>query len=81
MSLEAARALAGQLAAESDDDFVGAGFETVLCRKPDEAELAECRMTLSRLREALDGRADAASRARSALIHALFNHNDFVTIR
>jgi hypothetical protein len=68
------RVLAGRLtrAASSDEGFVEAAFLTILGRKPSSAEQAECASFLH----------DAAPGAgREGLVHVLFNHNDFVTIR
>ena len=53
----------------SESDFAAAAFELILCRKPLEAELAEC----------VDFLEEGSSRA--DLVHALINHNDFVMIR
>jgi hypothetical protein len=67
----------------SDADFVRAAFELVLCGTPTAAEQAECEKALAELRRLLEnqGVQGAARRARGDLIHALVNHNDFVTIR
>jgi hypothetical protein len=64
-----ARALAATLADRPDAAFVTAAFETVLCRPPTPAEADRCRAYL----------ADSGSRAN--VIHVLFNHPDFVTVR
>jgi hypothetical protein len=65
--------------------LVSSAFERILGRQPTEAERAECAAGLVRLAEQLasDGKNPLAaeSRARSALVHVLLNHNDFVTIR
>ena len=53
----------------SDLDFSIAAFRLVLCRRPNDVEVAEC---VNFLKEDPD---------RSRLVHALLNHNDFVTIR
>ncbi|MGP0064140.1 MAG: DUF1549 domain-containing protein [Isosphaeraceae bacterium] len=70
------------------DAFVDSVFERILGRAPVGAELLECRAGLARLAEAFaaeKGGADPGrtpeSRARSALVHVLLNHNDFITIR
>jgi len=68
------RVLTGRLtkAAASDEGFVEVAFQTILGRNPSAGEQAECASFLH----------DAASGAgREGLIHVLFNHNDFVTIR
>ena len=65
--------------------FVDSAFERVLGRAPTEAERAECASGLARLAEAFASEAKKAAppeaRARSALVHVLLNHNDFVSIR
>jgi hypothetical protein len=63
------KALAAKLADRPDAGFVTAAFETVLCRPPTAAEAERCRAYL----------ADSGSRAN--LIHVLFNHPEFVTVR
>ncbi|MGE3817905.1 MAG: DUF1553 domain-containing protein [Isosphaeraceae bacterium] len=55
---------------ESDAAFIAAAFTRVLGREPTPDERAECLAYLS-------GR----PRGRESLVHVLFNHNDFVTIR
>jgi len=69
-----AKALAARLGKEApaDEAFIDAAFATVLGRKPTPSERAECGPFL---REA------PGVRGRESLIHVLFNHNDFVTIR
>ena len=65
-----ARALAAKLPA-ADEGFVGAAFERILGRGARPEEREEC---LRFLRE-------AGAKGREGLLHVLFNHNDFVTIR
>jgi hypothetical protein len=65
-----ARALAGRLPAD-EEAFVAAAFECLLGRRPAAQERGEC---LRFLRE-------AGPHGREGLVHVLFNHNDFVTIR
>jgi hypothetical protein len=67
----------------SDRDFLRAGFLTVLAVEPSEAELATVLDGLDRLTGIArrEGRANPEARARTRLIHALLNHNDFVTVR
>ena len=62
------------------DDFIEAAFETVLARRPDASELAECRSFFDEWAE-LNSDSRDESRVRRQLVHALLNHNDFVTIR
>jgi hypothetical protein len=87
LTLAMARQLAARLNQElpSTDDaaFVRTAFETILCRLPDDDELATCLETLSRIKQLLSSQShsQADTRAREDLIHAFLNHNDFVTIR
>lgn len=66
---------------KTEAEFVQEMFETVLCRSAEEDEVKLCVETIARLLQELGDREDAEFRARSALVHALFNHNDFVTVR
>lgn len=95
LMLDCARTLAEQLSAA--DDFVTAAFEIVLCRKPTIDELTRCQTFLAEHSKLLKSAArqpfsaggsavrvaaeDPAVRARENLVHVLFLHNDFVTIR
>jgi hypothetical protein len=95
LTQDAARIVAARLSDESD--FVTAAFQTILARKPTTQEVDLCRRFLQdhvRLLEqeskptfSAGGTAtrppskDSAARARENLIHVLFLHNDFVTIR
>tara|TARA_R110002072_G_scaffold233795_1_gene391370 strand:- start:44173 stop:47409 length:3237 start_codon:yes stop_codon:yes gene_type:complete len=87
LTLEMSRILseriAGQAVKESADDetFVRDAFELLLARKPTREEATACRTTMGQLMETLNGKADANMRAKTAIVHALLNHNDFVTIR
>jgi len=67
-----ARSLAARLDKEapSDDAFIDVAFLAVLGRSASEAERKEC-----------GGFLRQGPRAREGLVHVLFNHNDFVTIR
>jgi hypothetical protein len=65
----------------SDADFARVAFETVLAAAPTGEELAACAEALQEWRGLAKGRPDAARRARANLVHALLNHNDFITIR
>jgi hypothetical protein len=69
-----ARSLAARLGrcATSDEAFIDASFLTILGRNPTTAEQAECGPFLR------DGE---PGKAREGLVHVLFNHNDFITIR
>ena len=67
-----AQRLSGKNADVSDAAFVCLAFEHVLTRRPTATEQDEC---LAFLNE------QNGVEARSALIHVLMNHNDFITIR
>jgi len=76
--------MAGQIAGKIDgDDFVGAAYELLLGRQPDAAERRECETALAELEQAAATakKANPAQRARRGLVHALLNHNDFVSVR
>ncbi len=70
-----------ELGEVSDADFARAAFEMVLATTPTADELAACGDALREWRELAKGRPDAARHARGNLVHALLNHNDFITIR
>jgi hypothetical protein len=85
MTHRLARALERKLPADwPDETFVTAAFEHVLGRPPRAAELKAALGFLERqtkLFEAELVNVDPDARARVNLIHALFSHTDFVTIR
>jgi hypothetical protein len=67
----------------SDHDFIRAAFLTVLSVEPTPAEEVAVRDALTRLTGAARGRnrENPEMRAKVYLVHALLNHNDFVTVR
>jgi hypothetical protein len=87
LSLSASEKIAArlqrQLGSISDKEFVRAAFETVLASTPIAAEQAACEQALAEWMEVLKKHKnlDPAGRARANLVHALLNHNDFITIR
>jgi hypothetical protein len=87
LSLDMARRLAAKLPAERDqphdDAFLTAAYETILCTSPTPDELAACRDALAQMQTVLraQGHKQPVQRARENLVHALLNHNDFITIR
>lgn len=87
LTLEMSRLLSDRIVEQSpapandDTAFVRNSFELLLARQPTDVELAECQATLTQLAVALKDQSDADVRGRAALVHALLNHNDFVTIR
>ena len=70
-----------QESSSEDAVFIREVFELLLAREPTSAESTTCQATMKQLREALKEEADVTKRAKTALVHALLNHNDFVTIR
>jgi hypothetical protein len=70
-----------QVGEVSDAVFVKAAFETILAAVPTSEEQKACETALTEWATLLKGQADARTRARSNLIQALLNHNDFITIR
>jgi mono/diheme cytochrome c family protein len=91
LTLAQARALAKELAgpiAEMPSDaqdpaFIAAAFETILSRPPSQQETTVSLEFLTTQRQTLANAkvAEPISRSRESLVHALLNHNDFVTIR
>ena len=64
-------------------EFIESAFVILLGRKPDSIERQECLKTLVELEEAAAKakKANPKQRARRGLVHALLNHNDFVSVR
>ncbi|MFT5467191.1 MAG: hypothetical protein ACI8UO_002295 [Verrucomicrobiales bacterium] len=93
LALDQSRLLAAELSGEAD--FAVAAFERILGRVPNDLELSTIRQFLTTSAQQLpaDGplpgkgdstvppSTDPVQRARENLIHVLFSHNDFVTIR
>jgi hypothetical protein len=65
--------------------FVNSAFERILGRTATDSERDECAAGLARLADSFASEGKNGSppeaRARSALVHVLLNHNDFVSIR
>jgi hypothetical protein len=78
LALEMADKIAGQISAEDRAAFIEIAFLTLLARKPDAEESAACEAYCADL-EKLGTTPE--SRVRARLVHALLNHNDFITIR
>ncbi len=70
-------------ASASDDAFIRTTFTTLLATAPAPAEHALCAESLAQFLTAAKERKSAQpeAKARAALVHALLNHNDFITIR
>jgi len=83
LSNERSRALAVRLAGkfplDTDGDetgFIVGAYEQILTRRPTNEELSACRDFLAK-----QSKTTTADSLHAGLIHVLFNHNDFVTIR
>ena len=68
LTMEAAKALSETFTALDDDRFIAAAFQLILGLKPSSDEAAESKRFLG-------------TAARWSLVHALLNHNEFVTVR
>jgi hypothetical protein len=66
-----------------ESDFIRGAFTSILGRTPSAPELEASQRFLAQQIELLRGPKESRceARARSNLVHVLFNHNDFVTIR
>jgi len=67
--------------AEREPKFIAAAFEQVLSRSQTELETAASKRFLAAQRELTKTSSDAGAKSRESLVHALLNHNDFVTVR
>jgi hypothetical protein len=83
MADKIADGLGKQLGDVADRAFANEAFFAVLGSTPTLPELTACTQALTRWRGLYTGMqaTDATRRARAHLVHALLNHNDFVTIR
>ena len=87
LALEMAKAIAERIHQSSvkddQDAFIDQAFTTLLGRSPDEQETKECKAFLGELSDLLSKSKTANSdgRIRARFVHALLNHNDFISIR
>ena len=94
LSVRCGRKLAGKLWEDASKStggpgatnkaFIAAAFEQVLTRAPSASEESTCLAFLGKQADVVRGAApkvDPDGRAREDLVHALLNHNDFVTVR
>ena len=83
MAEKIAQRLAAANPTASDQEYIRAAFRTVLSIEPTESEQVVSLEAVARLTVAakLKNRPNPETHARTNLIHALLNHNDFVTIR
>ena len=87
ISIEMAEKIASRLDAAHPGvgrkDFLNSAFRLLLGRAPDDTELAACDAYWAEM-EGLEGvktAKDPEATIRKRMIHALLNHNDFVTVR
>ncbi|MFN9038411.1 MAG: DUF1553 domain-containing protein, partial [Planctomyces sp.] len=78
---ESAGAAGGISDTETDREFLRRGFRLILCCEATEAELEAGLEFLLQLRDEGEQAAGTADRGRMALVLALLNHNDFITVR
>jgi len=82
LCLKMAERIAWRVQGETDEYFVKASFQTILCRSPDGDELLQCIRTMRDLKSLTDAQnPEGSKRARWILVHVLLNRNDFITIR
>ncbi len=70
-------------AEEGRSGFIAAVFETLLARPATADEVAECNKFFGELAQLLAGKSPESleTRLRARFVHAMLNHNDFITIR
>ncbi len=85
MVMEMATVIAARLAESpavpSDEQFTQNAFRLVLGTAPLPAEISACTQAMHDLRNASGESATTDAKVRTALVLALLNHNDFVTVR
>lgn len=85
VSIGMAEKIAARLPRSEDgwDLFLEAAFQLLLGRSPDKTELAECHRYCTEIAalKTVSEAPDPEALIRSRLVHALLNHNDFVTVR
>jgi hypothetical protein len=84
MSAKIAERIFASLPEADRDEFITAVFHRLLGRAPLDTERAECHAFCAELASWLAAQnhsQDHDQRVRSRLVHAILNHNDFITIR
>lgn len=87
VSLQMARKITQRIHTEhpdiSDSEFIRLAYEIILCVPPTPQESALCLNALAETQSALKTTKskNTIQRSRENLVHALLNHNDFITIR
>jgi chemotaxis protein histidine kinase CheA len=71
------------IATGQETDFINATFEQLLTRPPRPQELQLCQSFLKKQATLFkeNKKSKPAQRARESLVHSLFSHNDFITVR
>jgi hypothetical protein len=75
LTRQCADAIALRMATRPDTDFIEQAFLTLLSRAPTPDESAACLETMTELQQ------QKSTNARSLVVQALINHNDFITLR
>lgn len=87
VSLQMARKITARLREQapeaSDEEFVQRAYELILCVEPTAEAQSLCLQALSETQSVLKAakQKEPVWRSRENLVHALLNHNDFITIR
>ncbi len=85
LSLSMAERIADRIFADLEaperGSFIEAVFQTLLARPATEEEAKECERFLAELDQLFASEGRDPSRGRTRLVHAILNHNDFITIR
>ena len=87
LAIEIASTIAAQLSQASPRNdpvaFIEKAFQTLLGRDPDELEIKECVIFIEEISQLFSkGKGTpSTTRIHSRLVHALLNHNDFISIR
>jgi hypothetical protein len=88
LSIKMATKIAEQIAADTGPDqgrdaFIAAVFETLLARPATDQEVLQCTQFFGELAQLFAGKSAESiePRLRARFVHAMLNHNDFITIR
>lgn len=87
VSLQMARKITARLRKQApeanDEEFVKRAYELILCVEPTAEAQSLCLQALGEMQSVLktSGQKEPLWRSRENLVHALLNHNDFITIR
>jgi hypothetical protein len=81
MSEKIASVIESRVTTADDREFTAVVFETLLARPANPEEIEACERFTKEIAELSGDPATSPSRRRSRLVHAILNHNDFITIR